>query len=117
MWGWLAIKALVSGVIVAAVSEIAKRYPGVGALVASLPLVSVLGMLWLWNEKPDVQNMAAHSAETFWYVLPSLPMFLLIPTLLRNGWSFHLSLAAGCALTVLLYVGMTVLGPRFGLRV
>ena len=53
MWGWLAIKALVSGLIVAAVSEIARRYPTTGALVASLPLVSVLGMLWLWHDRPD----------------------------------------------------------------
>ena len=115
MW-WLAVEALLSGLIVAAVSEIAKRYPGVGALVASLPLVSVLGMLWLWNERPDVENMAAHSAATFWYVLPSLPMFLLIPALLRGGWSFHLSLALGCLLTVVLYTLMTLIGPRFGLR-
>ncbi|WP_114229111.1 MULTISPECIES: DUF3147 family protein [Sphingomonas] len=115
MW-WLAVKALVSGAIVAAVSEIAKRYPGFGALVASLPLVSVLGMLWLWNDKPDAANMAAHAQATFWFVLPSLPMFLLIPALLRNGVGFYLSLALGCALTVLLYLLMVWAGPRFGLK-
>lgn len=115
MW-WLAIKALVSGVIVAAVSEIAKRYPGFGALVASLPLVSVLGMLWLWQAKPDAANMAAHAQGTFWFVLPSLPMFLLIPALLRGGMNFYLSLALGCALTVLLYLLMVWAGPRFGLK-
>lgn len=113
---WLAIKALISGVIVAAVSEIAKRYPGFGALVASLPLVSVLGMLWLWNEKPDAANMASHAGATFWFVLPSLPMFLVIPVLLRGGMNFYLSLALGCALTVLLYLLMVWAGPRFGLK-
>jgi hypothetical protein len=113
---WLAIKALVSGVIIAAVSEIAKRFPGFGALVASLPLVSVLGMLWLWNEKPDAANMASHAQATFWFVLPSLPMFLLIPALLRSGASFYLSLALGCALTILLYSLMVWAGPRFGLK-
>jgi hypothetical protein len=55
---YLFLKALISGIIVAIVSEISKRYPGAGALVASLPLVSVLGMIWLWRDKPDVQNMA-----------------------------------------------------------
>ncbi|URD60513.1 DUF3147 family protein [Sphingomonas sp. KRR8] len=115
MW-WLAVKALVSGAIVAAVSEIAKRYPGFGALVASLPLVSVLGMLWLWNDKPDAANMAAHAQATFWFVLPSLPMFLVIPVLLRGGMNFYLSLALGCALTVLLYLLMVWAGPRFGLK-
>ena len=113
---YLLIKALISGAIIAAVSEIAKRSPGFGALVASLPLVSVLGMIWLWRDKPDAANMATHSAATFWFVLPSLPMFLLIPALLNRGLPFWLSLAIGCLLTVVLYLAMTWLGPRFGLR-
>lgn len=113
---YLALKAALSGVLIAIASTLAKRYPGVGALVASLPLVSVLGMIWLWQEKPDVENMAAHAGATFWYVLPSLPMFLLIPALLRHGVGFWLALSAGCALTVTLYVAMTWLGPRFGLQ-
>ena len=113
---YLAIKALLSGIIIAAVSEIAKRNPGFGALVASLPLVSVLGMMWLWHDKPDAANMADHASATSWYVLPSLPMFLLIPALLRQGISFWLALLAGCALTVALYLAMVWMGPRFGLR-
>jgi len=116
MWGWLAVKALVSGLIIAAVSEIARRYPTTGALVASLPLISVLGMLWLWNDQPDRTNMALHSAATFWYVLPSLPMFLVIPALLRANVNFHLSLALGCLLTVALYLAVIALAPRFGLK-
>ena len=113
---YLAIKAALSGIIIAIVSEVAKRYPGFGALIASLPLVSVLGMMWLWRDKPDVGNMAAHVEATFWFVLPSLPMFLLIPVMLRNGIGFWPSLAVGCALTILLYLAMTWIGPRFGLR-
>ncbi len=113
---YLAIKAAISGIIVAIVSEVAKRYPGFGALIASLPLVSVLGMMWLWHDKPDVPNMAAHVEATFWFVLPSLPMFLLMPWLLRRGVSFWATLAIGCALTIVLYLGMTWLGPRIGLR-
>jgi hypothetical protein len=113
---WLIVKAALSGLIVAAVSTVAKRYPGFGALIASLPLVSVLGMIWLWHDKPDAGNMAAHAQATFWFVLPSLPMFLLIPAMLRSGWSFWAALLAGCALTIVLYLAMTWLGPRFGLR-
>jgi hypothetical protein len=113
---FLALKALISGLLIAAASSLAKRYPGFGALIASLPLVSVLGMMWLWAEKPDAENMAAHASATFWYVLPSLPMFLLIPLLLRHGAPFWASLAIGCLLTVLLYAAMTLIGPRFGLR-
>ena len=81
-------KALVSGVLIAFASTVAKRYPGVGGLVASLQLVLVLSMIWLWSAKPDAENMALHSGATFWYVLPSLPMFLIIPALLRQGASF-----------------------------
>ena len=113
---YLAIKAGLSGIIIAIASEVAKRYPGFGALIASLPLVSVLGMMWLWRDKPDVPNMAAHVEATFWFVLPSLPMFLLIPWLLRNGVSFWLALTLGCALTIALYLAMTALGPRIGIR-
>lgn len=112
---YLALKSAVSGVLIAVASTLAKRYPGFGALIASLPLVSVLGMIWLWGEKPDAENMAAHAGATFWYVLPSLPMFLLIPALLRHGVGFWPSLVAGCILTIALYAGMTWLGPRFGL--
>ena len=113
---WFVIKAGLSGLIVATVSTIARRYPGFGALVASLPLVSVLGMIWLWHDRPDAENMAAHAGATFWFVLPSMPMFLLIPALLRAGVHFWAALLAGCALTVLLYLCMTWIGPRFGLR-
>ncbi len=113
---YLFLKALLSGAIIAVVSELSKRYPGLGALVASLPLVSVLGMIWLWRDTHDPVKMAAHAEGTFWFVLPSLPMFLLIPWMLRQGWSFWSALLAGCALTVLLYVAMTLIGPRFGLK-
>jgi hypothetical protein len=113
---YLILKALISGVLVAAVSEVAKRYPGLGGLIASLPLVSVLGMIWLWRDTRDVERLAAHSAGTFWFVLPSLPMFLLIPELLKRGAPFWAALAAGCLLTMGLYAAMIWIGPKFGLR-
>lgn len=100
-----------------AIAEIGKRLPTLGALVASLPLVSVLGMILLWQTRPDAENMAVHAEATFWYVLPSLPMFLVIPWLLRSGHSFWLALLAGCVLTVLLYLIMAHFGPRFGIWV
>ncbi len=112
----LAAKALLSGIVIALIAEIGRKLPTVGALVASLPLVSVLGMILLWRERPDAENMAIHAEATFWYVLPSLPMFLLIPRLLRAGLPFWAALAAGCVLTVVLYLAMMQVGPRFGLR-
>jgi hypothetical protein len=116
MWSLVA-KALLAGAMIAAISEIGKRLPATAAIVASLPLVSVLGMIFLWHERPDSENMAAHAQATFWYVLPSLPMFLLIPMLLRGGMNFWLALGLGCALTVGLYLAMMHFGPRLGIRV
>jgi hypothetical protein len=113
---YLFIKAAISGVIVAAVSEIAQRYPGWGGLVASLPLVSVLAMIWLWRDTADPVRMAAHANATFWFVLPSLPMFLLIPMLLKRGINFWPALAVGSALTIALYALVTWLGPKMGLK-
>lgn len=113
---YLAIKAALSGILIAIISEVAKRYPGFGGLIASLPLVSVLGMIWLWRDRPDTANMAAHAEATFWFVIPSLPMFLLIPTMLRQGFGFWASLTVGCLLTVALYATMVWLGPRIGIR-
>jgi hypothetical protein len=114
MWALVA-RALLAGLVIAAISEIGRRLPA-AALVASLPLISVLGMIFLWHARPDAENMAIHAQATFWYVLPSLPMFLVIPYLLRSGWPFWLSLVLGCALTVALYLGMVAISPRFGLR-
>jgi hypothetical protein len=115
MW-YLAVKAALSGLLIAIVSEVAKRYPGFGGLIASLPLVSVLGMIWLWRDRPDATNMASHAQATFWFVLPSLPMFLLIPYLLRHGFGFFASLLAGCLLTLALYAAILLAAPRLGLR-
>lgn len=114
---YLVLKAAISGLIIAVVSEVAKRSPGFGALIASLPLVSVMGMMWLWRDTSDPVRMAAHAQATFWYVLPSLPMFLAIPWMLRRGMAFWPALGLGCALTIVLYLLMTWVGPRFGLRI
>lgn len=114
---YLIFKALLSGVIIMVISEIAKRSPAFGALVASLPLVSLLGIIWLWRDTGDNERIAAHAQATFWYVIPSLPIFLALPYMLRHGLSFWPSLAASCLLTILLY-GLTILiAGRFGVRI
>lgn len=113
---YLAIKTILSALIILAISEIGKRSPGFAALVASLPLISVLGMIWLWRDTQDTARLAEHSAATFWYVLPSLPMFLLIPALLKRGVPFYGALAAGIVLTIVLYLAMAFVQNRSGIR-
>jgi hypothetical protein len=114
--GSLLAKAFVSGVLIALIPEIGKRLLTVLALVASLSLVCVLRMILLWHARPDTENMAMHSQATFLYVLPSLPMFLLIPVLLRHGVSFWLALGPGCLLTVALCLVTSRFGTSLGIR-
>jgi hypothetical protein len=113
---WYIIKIAITALIIVIVSEISKRLPLVGSLIASLPLISVLGMIWIFQETKDTQKLITHAEGTFWYVLPSLPMFLIMPWMMRKGISFYLSLSAGILLTVILYLVMTKLLARLGMN-
>ena len=114
---YLVIKAASSGVIVALVSEIARRYPGWGGLVASLPLTSLLAMIWLWRDTGDSLRIAELSSSTIWFIIPSLPLFVVLPMLLRSGMAFWIALAIVVAGTLALYALMFWAGPRLGLKI
>jgi hypothetical protein len=114
--GFTLVKTLVSAIIITMVSEVAKKSPAFAALIASLPLVSVLGMIWIYQETSDIPRVAAHAEATFWFVLPSLPMFLLLPLMLRNGIGFYAALALNCAMTALLYLATVKAGAYFGVK-
>lgn len=113
---YLVIKAAISGVIVAAVSEIARRYPTWGGLVASLPLTSLLAMLWLWRDSGDAEKIAELSQSTIWFIVPSIPLFIALPILLRNGVGFWLSMAIVIAATLALYALWFWAAPKIGIR-
>jgi hypothetical protein len=112
---YLVVKALLSGLIIAIVSEVSRRAPAFGALIVSLPLVSLLAMMWLWHDTRDTVRIADHAQATFWYVLPSLPMFLVLPFLLRAGYGFWPALAGVCVMTIVLYALMVWALTRFGI--
>jgi hypothetical protein len=113
---YLVIKAAISGVIVAAVSEIARRYPGWGGLVASLPLTSLLAMLWLFRDTHDAERVAELSLGTIWFLVPSVPLFIALPMLIRSGLGFWLSMAIVVAGTLALYALMFWAAPKLGLK-
>jgi hypothetical protein len=114
---YLIVKAALSGVIVAAVSEIARRYPGWGGLVASLPLTSLLAMLWLWRDSGgDSERVAALAGSTFWFILPSLPLFIALPWLLRSGVGFWLGMVIVIGGTLALYALTFWAAPKLGIK-
>ena len=112
----LIIKAALSGVIVAAVSEIARRYPGYGGLVASLPLTSLLAMIWLYRESSDAERVAELSVSTIWFIVPSIPLFIALPLLIRSGIGFWLGMALCIAGTLALYAAWFWAAPRLGIK-
>ena len=113
---YLFIKAAISGAIVAAVSEIARRYPGWGGLVASLPLTSLLAMIWLWRDSNDAERVAELSVSTIWFFIPSVPLFIALPWLLRSGVGFWAAMGVVVALTLALYALMFWAAPRLGVK-
>ena len=104
---YTAAKLILSALIIAAVSEVAKRSSLLGALIASLPLTSVLALSWLYIETKDYEKVAALSSDILWLVVPSLAFFAVLPVLLRMKMSFSLSLGIALAVMFLAY-GATI---------
>ena len=113
---YLIIKAGISGAIVAAVSEIARRHPGWGGLLASLPLTSLLAIIWLYRDSSDAERVAQLSVSTIWFFIPSVPLFIALPVLIRSGVGFWASMAIVVAGTLALYALMFWAAPRLGLK-
>lgn len=111
--GWLITKYAITAFIVVLVSEVAKRSTVLGAVLVSIPTVSVLAMMWIWIETKDVARLVAFSLDITWLVLPSLVLFVVLAVLLRHGVQFWWALAAGMALTALSYWGAVQLMQWF----
>jgi F0F1-type ATP synthase assembly protein I len=112
---WLLTKYLLTAAVVVLVSEFARRSDRLGGLLAALPLVTVLTLIWLHVEEQPAEKIANHAWYTFWYVLPTLPMFLVFPVLLpRLG--FWPTLLACVLLTLVCFVLFALLLRRFGIE-
>ncbi len=110
------IKLAVTVVLVILISEIAKRSSLLGAILASMPLVSVLAMIWLYIETGKVETVRALSLGIFWLAIPSLAFFLALPVLLKQGLSFYPAMAVSLAATALCYWLMVAILTHFGIR-
>lgn len=108
-----ALKVVLTAIIiVVVVSEIAKINTALGAIIKSLPLISLLAIIWLYIETGDIIKIASFSTSTFWFVLPTLPMFLIFPAFLRYSFTFWLSLSLSILL-MLIYYGVTFFFIRY----
>jgi hypothetical protein len=113
---YYALKIILSALLIVAISEIAKRSTGFAALIASLPLTSLLAFVWLHIEASPPERIAELSSQIFWLVLPSLVLFLLLPLLLKHGLSFWISLGLSVAATAGCYVALLPLLRRMGVN-
>lgn len=113
----LIFKVLATSVLVVAASEAAKRNVLVGAILASLPLTSLLAMAWLWADTREAEKVAALANGIFWLILPSLTLLLTLPFFLRKGMAFAPSLVISIALTVASYFAMIAVLKRFGIEI
>ena len=102
-WLDLMVKGIFSGAVVVIASEIAKKSAVFGALITSIPLISVLSLTWLYEDTKDTAQVADFAESILWLVLPSTLLFILLPYLLRQGWSFENSMIAGITATILAY--------------
>ncbi|GAA4011864.1 hypothetical protein GCM10022280_06970 [Sphingomonas swuensis] len=109
-------KAGIAGLLAAAIAEIARRNPGWGGLLASLPLTSLMAFVILYHDTGDARQVADLSTGVLWFILPSLPLFLCLALLLRTGWNFWAALALCVAATLCLYAATFWIAARLGVK-
>ena len=114
--GYYALKIAITTLLVVLISEIAKRSSFAGALLASLPLVSVLAILWLYIDTKNISKVSALSSGIFWLVLPSLSLFITLPLLLKQGINFYLSISLSIGITIFSYWLMVLALNHFGVK-
>ena len=108
-------KLLMSALVIVIVTKIQLVNDRLSALLIALPLTSLVAMIWMHGTGQSSQRLANHAEGTFWFVLPTLPMFLVMPWMLRSGWGFWPALLANCVMTVILFWITVVLLRRFGI--
>jgi hypothetical protein len=114
--GYYITKIAVTTILIVLISEIAKRSSFTGAILASIPLISVLAMIWLYIDTKDVSKVSTLSSSIFWLVLPSLILFIALPLLLKNGIGFYASMTVSLGLTVFSYWLMILALGHFGVK-
>jgi uncharacterized membrane protein (GlpM family) len=110
------IKLLITALLIVAISEVAKRSTLLAAVLASIPLISVLAMIWLYVDTRDIERIAALATSVFWLVIPSLVLFISLPLLLRGGVNFPLAMGLAIGLTAIAYFLMVFVLQKTGVQ-
>jgi hypothetical protein len=113
---YYAFKVAITALLIVAIAEISKRSSFIGALLASVPLVSVLAMVWLYIDTRDSDMVAALASSVFWLVLPSLALFIALPLMLKQGYNFYLSMGLSILITIGCYWLMVTLLSQAGIE-
>jgi hypothetical protein len=114
--GYYLVKIVVTTILIVVISEIAKRNSFFGALLASIPLVSVLAMTWLYIDTRDSEKVSELASSVFWLVIPSLALFVTLPIFLKYGLNFYLSISVSIIITVMCYWLMIVILNHYGIK-
>lgn len=101
---YVILKIIISSGIITLVSEVSKKNSFIGGLIASIPLISILSMIWLYIDSRDIEKIKNLSTSIFWMVIPSLTLFLSIPVLINIGFNFWYSLIIAIILTIAFYL-------------
>jgi hypothetical protein len=109
-------KLFITALLIVLISEISRRSTFAGAILASIPLVSVLAMLWLYFDTHDAGKVSTLATSVFWLVIPSLALFISLPILLKNGVNFYLSMGISIAITVGCYFLMIITLEYYGIK-
>ena len=112
---YLLFKYAITSFLIVFISEVAKRSDKLGGLIAALPLVTVLVLFWLYFEKQGTEKIANHAWYTFWYVIPTLPMFLIFPYVIKH-YGFWSAMAVSIVITVLSFVVFANITKKFGIH-
>lgn len=96
-------KTIVTAILIAIIATVSKRIPTLGAVIASLPITSILAMIWLYQDTKDIDKVADLSMSIFWVVIPSVVFFLVLNILLKRQWSFYLSLIFSSTIMAVTY--------------
>lgn len=110
------LKIAITTALIVLISEIAKRSTFWGAVLASIPVVSVLAMIWIYTETKDIEKISQFSISVFWLVIPSLVFFILLPLLLKKGIGFYMSLGVSALITLIVYYAMISVFEKIGMK-